>query len=30
VSAEPNQLPAIVKELDENPEVAATYLSPKL
>ena len=28
VSAEPNQLPAIVKELDANPEVAATYLSP--
>ena len=30
VSAEPNQLPAIVKELDANPEVAATYLSPLL
>ena len=30
VSAEPNQLPGIVKELDANPEVAATYLSPLL
>ncbi|MGO9918469.1 MAG: serine/threonine-protein kinase, partial [Isosphaeraceae bacterium] len=30
VSAEPNQLPVIVKELDANPEVAATYLSPLL
>ncbi len=30
VSAEPNQLPAIVNELDANPEVAATYLSPLL
>jgi serine/threonine protein kinase/formylglycine-generating enzyme required for sulfatase activity len=30
VSAEPNQLPAIVKELDANPEVASTYLSPLL
>ena len=30
VSAEPNQLPAIVKELDANPKVAATYLSPLL
>ena len=30
VSAEPNQLPDIVKELDANPEVAATYLSPLL
>ena len=28
VSAEPNQLPDIVKELDANPEVASTYLSP--
>jgi eukaryotic-like serine/threonine-protein kinase len=30
VSAEPNQLPDIVKALDANPEVAATYLSPLL
>jgi eukaryotic-like serine/threonine-protein kinase len=30
VSAEPNQLPAIVKELDSNPKVAVTYLSPLL
>jgi len=30
VSAEPKQLPAIVKELDANPEVAAIYLSPLL
>jgi eukaryotic-like serine/threonine-protein kinase len=30
VSAEPNQLPAIVKELDANPRVAANYLSPLL
>jgi eukaryotic-like serine/threonine-protein kinase len=30
VSAEPNQLPAIVKELDANPKVAADYLSPLL
>ena len=30
VSAEPNQLPVIVKELDSNPGVAATYLSPLL
>ena len=30
VSAEPNQLPVIVKELDANPELAATYLSPLL
>ena len=30
MSAEPNQLPVIVKELDANPEVAATYLSPLL
>jgi eukaryotic-like serine/threonine-protein kinase len=30
VSAEPNQLPVIVKELDANPKVAATYLSPLL
>jgi len=30
VSAEPNQLPVIVKELDANPEVAATYLAPLL
>ena len=28
VSAEPNQLPDIVKELDANREVAATFLSP--
>jgi hypothetical protein len=30
VSAEPNQLPAIVKELDANPEVASAYLSALL
>ena len=30
VSAEPNQFPDIVKELDANPEVAATFLSPLL
>ena len=30
VSAEPNQLPDIVKVLDANPGVAATYLSPLL
>ena len=30
VSAEPNQLPDIVKELDANPKVAATFLSPLL
>jgi eukaryotic-like serine/threonine-protein kinase len=30
VSAEPNQLPNIVKELDANPKVGATYLSPLL
>ena len=30
VSAEPNQLPDIVKELDANPEAASTYLSPLL
>jgi eukaryotic-like serine/threonine-protein kinase len=30
VSAEPNQLPAIVNELDSNPEVAWAYLSPLL
>ena len=30
VSAEPSQLPVIVKELDANPKVAATYLSPLL
>ena len=30
VSAEPNQLPDIVKELDANPEVASNYLSPLL
>ena len=30
MSAEPNQLPNIVKELDANPKVAATYLSPLL
>jgi formylglycine-generating enzyme required for sulfatase activity len=28
VSAEPNQLPAIVQQLDATPTVAATYLSP--
>jgi formylglycine-generating enzyme required for sulfatase activity/energy-coupling factor transporter ATP-binding protein EcfA2 len=28
VSAEPSQVPDIVKELDANPEVAATFLSP--
>ncbi len=28
LSAEPNQLPGIAKELDANPEVAATFLSP--
>ena len=28
VSAEQNQVPDIVKELDANPEVAATFLSP--
>jgi serine/threonine protein kinase len=30
VSAEPNQLPDIVQELDADPEVAATYLLPRL
>ncbi len=30
VSAEPNQLAVIIKELDANPKVAATYLSPLL
>jgi eukaryotic-like serine/threonine-protein kinase len=30
VSAEPNQLPEIVKALEANPEVASTYLSPLL
>jgi formylglycine-generating enzyme required for sulfatase activity len=30
VSAEPNQLPDIVKALDANPEVAAPFLSPLL
>ena len=30
MSAEPNQLPDIVKELDANPEVASTYLLPLL
>jgi eukaryotic-like serine/threonine-protein kinase len=30
LSAEPNQLPVIVKELDANPKVVATYLSPLL
>ena len=30
VSAEPNQLPAIIKELDAKPKVAARYLSPLL
>jgi len=30
VSAEPNQVPAIIKELDAKPEIAATYLSPLL
>ncbi len=28
LSAEPNQLPGIAKELDANPEVAATFLLP--
>ena len=28
VTAEPSQLPDIVKELDANPELAATFLSP--
>ena len=28
ISAEPNQLPDIVKELDANPEVAASFLVP--
>ncbi len=30
VSAEPNQLPVIIKELDANSGVAATYLAPLL
>ena len=30
VSAEPSQLPDIVKELDANPDTAATFLSPLL
>ena len=30
VSAEPNQLPSVIEELDENSEIAATYLSPLL
>jgi eukaryotic-like serine/threonine-protein kinase len=30
VSAEPNQLPFIVNELNSNPKVAASYLSPLL
>jgi serine/threonine protein kinase/formylglycine-generating enzyme required for sulfatase activity len=28
VSAEPNQIPDIVKQLDANPELAASFLSP--
>ena len=28
VSAEPNQIPGIVKQLDANPQVASTFLSP--
>jgi serine/threonine protein kinase/formylglycine-generating enzyme required for sulfatase activity len=28
VSAEPNQIPDIVKQLDANPELASTFLSP--
>ena len=28
VSAEPNQIPDIVKQLDANPQVASTFLSP--
>ena len=28
VSAEPNQIPDIVKQLDTNPQVASTFLSP--
>ena len=30
MSAEPNQIPEIVAELDANPEVAANYLEPLL
>jgi serine/threonine protein kinase/formylglycine-generating enzyme required for sulfatase activity len=30
VSAEPNQLPSVIDELDANSEIAATYLSPLL
>jgi len=30
VSAEPNQLPGVIEELDANSEIAATYLSPLL
>jgi eukaryotic-like serine/threonine-protein kinase len=30
VSAEPNQLPSVIEELDSNSEIAATYLSPLL
>jgi eukaryotic-like serine/threonine-protein kinase len=30
VSAEPNQLPGVIQELDANAEIAATYLSPLL
>jgi eukaryotic-like serine/threonine-protein kinase len=30
VSAEPNQLPSVIEELDKNSEIAATYLSPLL
>jgi eukaryotic-like serine/threonine-protein kinase len=30
VSAEPNQLPSVIEELDANSEMAATYLSPLL
>jgi eukaryotic-like serine/threonine-protein kinase len=30
VSAEPNQLPGVIEELDANSEIATTYLSPLL
>ena len=30
VSAEPNQLPSVIEELDSNSEIAAMYLSPLL
>jgi len=30
ISAEPNQLPQIVTELDANPKVAATFLTPMI